>query len=97
VAVNIGTLPANATVTIGFRVTISQAAGNEVVNQALVRYNAPGASGSTIVDAPSDDPDSSEEEDPTRTPIVGPPTALPGEPEPGERPVRLIFLPMVER
>jgi uncharacterized repeat protein (TIGR01451 family) len=82
VEIQVGALAANTSVTIGFQVMITPAAGTQVANQALVRFNDAGGAGP--FELSSDDPDTVEENDPTVTLIVGP----------GQS--HYIFLPLVD-
>ena len=71
VAVNVGTIPANATVNVAFRVAINQDATSAVANQAVVEYVNPNVTVSQKMRVLSDDPDTTATNDPTVTPLKG--------------------------
>jgi uncharacterized repeat protein (TIGR01451 family) len=98
IRVELGSLPPGAIVTIGFRVTIDEDAGNYVANQAVITYRGTGPSNTSGGETLSDDPDTSEVNDPTVTPVINTPTALDETVEPGLGGSSTeIFLPLISR
>src|SRR5262249_27689770 len=95
VAVNIGTIPPNASVIVSYRVVVNANAANAVANQALVNFTNPISTGTGAAQIRSDDPDTSTDQDPTATPIIAP-TALENRAEPA-RQNNALFLPMIKR
>ncbi len=97
VVVDVGNIGVNETVTVQFRVLITEGRGvNALLNQAtIINFDPalPGGASQTL----SDDPDTPAPNDATITIVNIPPTNGPDEPEPESGLPKRFYLPLIER
>ncbi|MCL4860529.1 MAG: DUF11 domain-containing protein [Caldilineaceae bacterium] len=84
IEIELGEIPPNGVVNIGFRVTVLPGAAVMAVNQATVEYVNPNELGARVNTVRSDDPDTDTPNDPTTTPLMG-----------VETPNRPLLLPLI--
>jgi uncharacterized repeat protein (TIGR01451 family) len=68
VVIRLSSIPPNATINIGFQVTVAASAGETVTNQAVAVFLNPNDSRASVT-IRSDDPDTGSPDDPTVTPL----------------------------
>ena len=71
IEIELGEIPPNGVVNIGYRVTVLPGAAVMAVNQATVEYVNPNELGARVNTVRSDDPDTAAPNDPTTTPLMG--------------------------